>query len=64
MMASVKKLLFSLPVFLVGLLLVLAGLNFVTLSPNLFLYIGIILLLIAVFSYILDRSKKGGDLIG
>ena len=50
-MDKFKKLIFALPIGLIALLLILAGLNLVQLSQNLFLYIGILLLLLSAGLY-------------
>ena len=51
-MAKAKKFFFSILIALVGLLLVLAGLDLIELSQTLTLYIGIGALLIAVILYL------------
>lgn len=54
-MDKFKKLLFALPLGLVALLLILAGLNLVQLSQNLFLYIGILLLFLSAAFYFFNK---------
>ena len=54
-MNKFKKVIFALPIGLIALLLILAGLNLVQLSQNLFLYIGVLLLALSAALYFTSK---------
>ncbi len=57
-MVKIKKLLFTLLSGISGLLLTLAGLNLITLTNTLILYVGLVLLVVAVLFAILPEGRK------
>ncbi|MBI4040049.1 hypothetical protein HY389_01700 [Candidatus Daviesbacteria bacterium] len=57
-MGSFLRLVLSLVIGALGLLLTLAGMNLVALSASLSLYVGLILLVVAIVLYIARGNKK------
>ncbi len=57
-MAKLKKLFFVTLSGISGLLLTLAGLSLIELTPTLILYVGIVLLALSAIFYILPEGKK------
>ena len=60
-MGRLKRRVLILLTAVAGLLMTLAGLNLIELSKSLILYTGVILMVLAILSYLTERDKKKED---